>query len=103
MPVKLLLLVHDLSDAAVHRRAVMLRAGGASVTVAGFRRTPEPISNVAGCPAIDFGRTYNERFAQRIFSVMREVALIGRRRALVRCGYYRRPQPGNSGHCRAGP
>jgi succinoglycan biosynthesis protein ExoL len=60
----------------------MLQVGGAAVTVAGFRRTPEPVANVAGCPAVDFGRTYNERFTQRIFSVARTVAFSARHRAL---------------------
>lgn len=82
MSLKILLLVHDLSDAAVHRRAVMLRAGGASVTVAGFRRTAKPVAEVAGCSAVDLGRTYNERFAQRILAIVREAALIGRLRAV---------------------
>jgi succinoglycan biosynthesis protein ExoL len=82
MPVKILLLAHDLSDAAVHRRAVMLRMGGASVMVAGFRRTPEPTESVAGCPSVDWGRTYNERFFQRIFSIMRQTAFLGWHRAL---------------------
>ena len=33
-----LYLVHDLFDPAVRRRVMMLRAGGAKVTLAGFRR-----------------------------------------------------------------
>ncbi|TIU76079.1 MAG: glycosyl transferase family 1, partial [Mesorhizobium sp.] len=34
-----LYLVHDVSDPAVRRRIQMLKAGGAGVTLAGFRRT----------------------------------------------------------------
>ncbi len=33
-----LYLVHDLADPAVRRRVMMLQAGGANVTLAGFRR-----------------------------------------------------------------
>ena len=80
--IRVLLLAHDLSNAAVHRRAAMLRAGGAMVVVAGFRRTDEPITHVAGCAAIDLGRTFDGRFAQRIWSVAREAILLARRRAL---------------------
>jgi hypothetical protein len=79
---KILLLAHDLSDAAIHRRAVMLRTGGASVTIAGFRRTSESIASAAGCSAIDFGRTYNENFIHRIGSVLRAIILLNRHRAL---------------------
>ncbi len=79
---KILLLAHDLSDPAIHRRAVMLREGGAAVTVAGFRRTPDEIAEVAGCPAVNLGRTYNAGFAQRILSVLREIALLDRHRSL---------------------
>jgi len=79
---KILMLAHDLSDAAIARRASMLRKGGAVVTVAGFRRTPEPVARVAGCTAVNFGRTTNAEFVQRIFSVVREIALLGRHRAL---------------------
>lgn len=67
----ILYLVHDLSDAAVAKRMLMLIAGGARVTVAGFRRSDEPLSTIAGCPAIDLGRTYNGSFLQRIGAVLR--------------------------------
>jgi hypothetical protein len=71
---KILYLVHDLSDPAVRRRVIMLRDGGALVTVAGFRRTSGPVSDVAGAPTLDLGQTYNGGFIQRIWSVLREVA-----------------------------
>jgi succinoglycan biosynthesis protein ExoL len=79
---KILSLTHDLSDAAVEKRALMLRAGGATVTVAGFRRIAEPVRSVAGCSAVNFGRTYNGGFIQRIWSVIREAILLGRHRTL---------------------
>jgi succinoglycan biosynthesis protein ExoL len=79
---KILYLVYDCADAAVARRVAMLRDGGAQVTVAGFRRAAAPPSEVAGCRAVDFGRTYNGRFAQRAWSVLREAALLSRHRPL---------------------
>jgi hypothetical protein len=79
---KILLLAHDLSDAAIKRRIEMLRAGGALITVAGFRRGDEPIHNIAGSRAIDFGRTYNVRFVQRCLSVLRESFLLARHKSL---------------------
>lgn len=66
-------LVHDLSDSAVVRRIRILQAGGAMVTVAGFKRSADAVTSVAGRPAIDFGQTYNGNFAQRILSVLRKV------------------------------
>jgi len=64
-----LYLVHDLSDPAVRRRMLMLREGGASVVVAGFRRTAGPVADVAGTTPIDLGRTRDGRFAQRLAAV----------------------------------
>jgi succinoglycan biosynthesis protein ExoL len=65
-----LYLVHDLTDAAVSRRVAMLEAGGARVTVAGFRRDDRaaPMRLGAGAP-IDLGVTRDGRFAQRIAAV----------------------------------
>ena len=71
---RILYLVHDLSDPAVRKRVVMLRDGGALMTVAGFRRTPDPVPDVAGCPALNLGQTYNGGFIQRIWSVLREIS-----------------------------
>ncbi|MEK1886008.1 MAG: glycosyl transferase family 1 [Phyllobacterium sp.] len=66
-----LYLVHDLSDPAVRRRVVMMQAGGASVTVAGFRRSREPVTEIATLVPIDLGRTGDGRFAQRLAAVAR--------------------------------
>ena len=60
----------------------MLRDGGASVTVAGFRRTAEPVKHVAGCPAFNMGQTFNGGFVQRIRSVLRQIAGLHQNRAL---------------------
>lgn len=67
---QVLYLVHDLTDAAVSRRVAMLEAGGARVTVAGFRRDDRaaPARLGAGAP-IDLGVTRDGRFAQRIAAV----------------------------------
>jgi succinoglycan biosynthesis protein ExoL len=64
-----LYLVHDLSDPAVSRRTRMLRAGGAFVTVAGFRRSPEPVASVEGLVPVDLGLTHDGQFAQRLAAV----------------------------------
>lgn len=66
---QVLYLVHDLSDPAVRRRVVMLQAGGAVVSLAGFRRSLEPVAEVAGVAPIDLGRTGDGRFAQRLAAV----------------------------------
>ena len=70
---KILYLAHDLADAAVHKRVSMLRDGGAILTVAGFRRSPQPVRDVAGYIPIDLGQTHNGKFAQRIWAVLRHV------------------------------
>lgn len=75
-PLKILYLVHDISDPAVKKRTVMLGAGGAVVTIAGFRRTAEAVNTIADRPVIHLGQTYNGGFVQRIWSVLREVALL---------------------------
>jgi hypothetical protein len=79
---RVLYLVPDLSDPAVQKRVSMLEDGGAAVTLAGFRRTAEPLNTVAGRPVVDFGQTYNGGFAQRLWAVLREVAFLKKRRAL---------------------
>lgn len=77
----ILYLVHDLTDAAVEKRVAMLRDGGAdNVQVAGFCRTETAPDDVVGCPAFNFGRTYNGGFVQRILSVVREALLLSRHR-----------------------
>jgi hypothetical protein len=65
-----LYLVHDLCDPAVGRRVAMLRAGGASVTLAGFRRS-KTLPGFDGVVPIDLGVTSDRAFAQRHGSVAR--------------------------------
>jgi hypothetical protein len=76
----LLYLVHDIGDPAVAKRVRMLQAGGASVTLMGFRR--DGTADIADCPVIDLGRTHNGRFIQRIIATLREVFLLARYRPL---------------------
>ncbi len=72
-----LYLVHDVSDPAVRRRIIMLRAGGARVTLAGFRRTTNAIADVEGLQPIDLGATRDGRFAQRLAAVAKAALSIG--------------------------
>jgi succinoglycan biosynthesis protein ExoL len=76
----ILYLVHDLSDPSVLRRVTMLKAGGAAVTLMGFRRNAEPVSTVGGCPAYDLGQTHNGRFVQRILAVIMAVLKLEKQR-----------------------
>ena len=62
---KIAYLVYDLSDAAAARRAAMLQSGGAELAIAGFRRSEQAPSNLAGTPALDLGRTFDGRLAHR--------------------------------------
>ncbi|PWK75807.1 glycosyl transferase family 1 [Aminobacter sp. AP02] len=69
-----LYLVHDVSDPAVRRRVIMLKAGGARLALAGFRRTDEPVKDIEGLRPIDLGYTRDGRFAQRIGAVAKASA-----------------------------
>ena len=72
-----LYLVHDVSDPAVRRRIIMLRAGGAQVTLAGFRRTTNPIADIEGLRPIDLGATRDGRFGQRLAAIAKAAVSIG--------------------------
>lgn len=72
---RVLYLAHDLSDPGIWRRVQMLEAGGATLRVAGFRRTTGPWTGPA---AIDLGRTENARLGRRALSVARAWAGLGR-------------------------
>ncbi|CCV03483.1 Succinoglycan biosynthesis protein exoL [Mesorhizobium metallidurans STM 2683] len=72
-----LYLVHDVSDPAVRRRIIMLKAGGAEVTLAGFRRTASPIADLEGLRPIDLGATRDGRFAQRLTAIAKAAVSIG--------------------------
>jgi succinoglycan biosynthesis protein ExoL len=65
--------VHDMNDAAVARRVTMLRAAGATVTVAGFRRDDRLPEAVSGVPVVDLGRTADAKLLQRAMVVFRNL------------------------------
>lgn len=62
---RVLYLVHDLEDAAVRRRWLMLDAGGAVTRVAGFRRSQLAGGQTLPKQAIDLGETRNGAFVHR--------------------------------------
>jgi len=78
---RVLYLVHDLSDPAVRRRVLMLRAGGAEVTLAGFRRGENRLAEVEGILPLELGATEDARFAQRLFAVLGASVTLPRRLA----------------------
>lgn len=65
-------LVHDLADAAVARRIAMFRAGGASVSLAGFLRNESPMPEFEGLagPPLLLARTRDARLVARALSVL---------------------------------
>jgi hypothetical protein len=69
MTAKIAYFAHDLADPAVHRRMRMLLAGGADVTLIGFRRSAEAPSAIEGLRPIDLGRTADGMLARRMLSV----------------------------------
>jgi len=81
---RILYLVHNLADPAVHRRVRMLEAGGAAVTLAGFRRGAVPMRHEGTAP-VELGRTEDGRFMQRLASVASAaVSLAGKLRHVPR-------------------
>jgi hypothetical protein len=65
----ILYFVHDLADPAVRRRVLMLQAGGARVTLAGFRRDDNALADIHGITPIELGRTRDAQFTQRAAAV----------------------------------
>jgi succinoglycan biosynthesis protein ExoL len=76
---RVLYLVHDLCDPAVRRRVMMLEAGGAEVTLAGFRRASDIPPALERLSPIDLGRTRDGRFAQRLAAVASAALSLGAR------------------------
>jgi hypothetical protein len=68
---KIAYIAHDLTDAAVGKRVVMLRAGGAEVALAGFRRQERPVTSLAGLTVVDLGQTFDGRLAHRAIKGLR--------------------------------
>lgn len=79
MTLHVLYLAHDLADPAVRRRVLMLSAGGARVTLAGFRRGDNALAAVEGLRPIELGVTADGRFAQRVGAVGKACLNIRRR------------------------
>ncbi len=71
MSPNILYLAHDLADPAIRRRVLTLKAGGAAVTVAGFERDGNLLSDEPGVTTISLGRTADGKFAQRIGAVFK--------------------------------
>jgi succinoglycan biosynthesis protein ExoL len=74
---RVLYLVHDLCDPAVRRRVAMLQAGGADVTLAGFRRTSDIPPELERLSPVDLGRTRDGKFAQRLAAVATAALSLG--------------------------
>ena len=62
---------NDLADATVRKRVSTLQAGGASVSVAGFRRASGPVNDLSGVAPIDLGETYDGQLLHRAASSVR--------------------------------
>lgn len=71
MTLRVLYLAHDLADPAIRRRVLMLRAGGAEVMLAGFRRDENPLAAIDGIEPLELGITSDGRFVQRALSVVK--------------------------------
>lgn len=70
LTLNVLYLAHDLADAAIRRRVLTLKAGGANVTVAGFTRGASALSGEQDVQTTVLGKTVDARFAQRILAVI---------------------------------
>ncbi|MGF9692453.1 glycosyltransferase [Rhizobium sp. 0TCS1.26] len=71
MTLNLLYLAHDLSDPAIRRRVMMLKAGGARIAVAGFQRDANLLAGDPEVPVVTIGRTADGRLGQRLSSVLK--------------------------------
>ena len=65
-----LYLAHDLSDPAIRRRVLTLLAGGAQVTLAGFRRGNNRLAGIDGLMPVVLGETADGQFLQRMAAVV---------------------------------
>ena len=70
MTLQILYLAHDLADAAIRRRVLLLKHGGARVTVAGFQRADNVLAGDTDVETISLGRTADGRFTQRVGAVL---------------------------------
>lgn len=81
MTLQVLYLAHNLADPAIRRRVLTLKIGGAEVTVAGFQRAGNLLTQEQGVTSIDLGQTADARFSQRIAAVFK--ARMGLKKALA--------------------
>src|SRR6218665_1010974 len=65
----ILYLAHDLADPAIRRRVLTLQAGGAELTLAGFRRGSGSKVTLDTLQPIELGVTEDARFLQRATAV----------------------------------
>ncbi len=75
--------VHDLTDPAAARRLRMLRTAATDVSVIGFRRCDETVSELDGVPVFDLGRTYDAQLRRRAMQVLGWMLHSGRLRQQV--------------------
>lgn len=68
---KVLYFVHDLYDAAVKKRVLMLQTGGADVVLIGFYRSSVAPTHIGSAKVIPLGRTYDASFLHRLISVVK--------------------------------
>lgn len=66
---KILYFVHDLYDAAVKKRVLMLQSGGADVVLVGFYRGSVAPTHIGSAQVIPLARTYDASFLHRLKSV----------------------------------
>lgn len=70
MSPNVLYLAHDVSDPAIRRRVLMLKAGGARLSVAGFLRDDNLLKSDADLSLVLLGKTADGRLGQRIRAVL---------------------------------
>jgi succinoglycan biosynthesis protein ExoL len=75
---KVLYLTPNLADPAAARRISMMRAGGATVAVAGFIRKGAALPSLDASDVVTLGETFDGRFAQRLVAVARALATVVR-------------------------
>lgn len=73
-----LYLAHDLSDPAIRRRVLTLLAGGARVTLAGFRRGQNQLAEIEGVVPVILGETADGQFLQRMAAVAKASLTLGK-------------------------
>jgi succinoglycan biosynthesis protein ExoL len=81
LTLNVLYLAHDMADAAIRRRVLTLKAGGATVTVAGFDRGSNVLADEPDVTTISLGQTADGRFVQRLGAVVAARMALKRRLA----------------------